>query len=418
MKPTFTPCIIPSQRKADGTYNVKIRVTYNRKSRRLSTALYATPRDLTRSLNFKDGALKDKAYALAADMRNLCSEIDYLKLQTMGVDAIIKFLDSKAEERAVFQLDFVEYMRKKAETKGASKSYYITALNALLRYLKGRTLYVNDITTRFLYDFEDFLRNEPKCTLRKDAKNKATKGDSSSLGVYIGYIRHVYGLARKEFNDPDLGVYRIPNNPFEYYKVPKQRPSKRRNKTQEFVQKVINESAKAKGVTKVAFETFLLSFALQGINLADLYNCAPSKDGWLIYNRQKTSERRSDRAEHHVFIPSVIKPIVERYRDRDGAHMFNFHRRYASSRSFTCCLNKTVQRNCAKHKFSYFTIGSARHTFGSIARKKGVEKATIDEMLCHVGNLRVADVYIEPDWEIHKKANEKLLKEFDWSPIQ
>ena len=61
---------------------------------------------------------------------------------------------------------------------------------------------------------------------------------------------------------------------------------------------------------------------------------------------------------------------------------------------------------------------AARHSFASISRKIGIEKATIDEMLCHVGNLRMADVYIEPDWELHKKANEKLLSQFDWSAIR
>ena len=41
--------------KDDGTYNIKIRLTYNREVKRLSTNLFATQADITRSLKLKDG---------------------------------------------------------------------------------------------------------------------------------------------------------------------------------------------------------------------------------------------------------------------------------------------------------------------------------------------------------------------------
>ena len=169
---------------------------------------------------------------------------------------------------------------------------------------------------------------------------------------------------------------------------------------------------------KFALEVFLLSFALEGMNLADLYTCPPAKGRWLVYNRKKTRNRRADDAEHHVYISDVILPIVERNRDTDGVHMFSFHRRYKDYHTFTVNANNAIRRWKEDHKdVEAFTMYAARHSFASIARRLDIEKATIDEMLCHVGNLRMADVYIEPDWELHRKSNEKLLAEFDWSPI-
>lgn len=422
MKPTFTPVIIPSQRKADGTYNVKIRVTYKRKSKRVSTHLYASPQDLTKTLDFKEGPVRRKAYDIANDMRDICSEIDYLDLQAMDVDGLLKVIDAKAESKAVFKLDFIEYMRDKASSKGASERLYITAANALTRFMNGRTLNVNDINVKFLRTFEEHIKNEPKVIscfrAGKTRKTKQPKGDCRAVSQYLGCIRHVYGLARLEFNEPDLEIYRIPNNPFEYYKVPKQQPAKRRNKSKEFIQMIIDESAKAKGAEQFILEVFLLSFALEGMNLADLYTCAPAKGRWLIYNRRKTMGRRADEAEHHVYIPEEIMPIIERYRDKDGVHMFTFHKRYKDFNTFTVNANNAIRRWRDGRKVEPFTMYAARHSFASIARRAGVEKATIDEMLCHVGNLRMADVYIEPDWEIHRKANEKLLAEFDWSAIK
>ena len=43
-----------SELKVDGTYNVKIRFTLDRKVKRLSTNLFVTQQDLTKSLKFKE----------------------------------------------------------------------------------------------------------------------------------------------------------------------------------------------------------------------------------------------------------------------------------------------------------------------------------------------------------------------------
>lgn len=422
MKPTFTPAILPSQRKSDGSYNVKIHVTFKRRTKRLSTNITATARDLTKDLKLKEGPVKRKAYELADQMRAICEEIDYFLLQSMEVEDIIKYFDAKSESKAEFKLDFVAYMRKKALSKGASSRLYMTAANALDRYLNGRTLYVNDVTVRFLRSFEEFLRNEPKvvsCFNKGETRRtKVAKGECRAISQYLGCVRHMFGLARLEYNDPDLNIYRIPNNPFEYYVVPKQQPAKRRNKSQEFIQMVIDESAKSKGVQKDALEVFLLSFALEGMNLADLYSCAPAKKGWIVYNRRKTSGRRADMAEHRVYVPEQIVSIVERMKDSDGVHQFSFHRRFKDFDSFTNNMNNALRRWRKDREVEHFTMYAARHSFATIGRRVGIEKATIDEMLCHVGDMKMADVYIEKDWEIHKRANEKILSLFDWSAIQ
>lgn len=421
MKPTFTPVVIPSQRKQDGTYNVKIRVTYRRQSKRISTHLHATSKDLTKDFDFKEGPVRRKAYQIANEMQELCSELDYMQVQTMSLDELVKAINAKAELKTEFKLDFIAYMRKKSEEKGATARLYITAANALQRYMGSVTLNVNDITVSFLRSFEEFIKHEPKVVscfrTGKTRKTKVAKGECRAVSQYLGCIRHIYGLARLEYNEPDLDIFRIPRNPFEYYSVPKQQPAKRRNKSTEFIQMIIDESQKAKGAEKFIMEVFLMSFALEGMNLADMYDCAPAKGRWLVYNRKKTKGRRADAAEHHVYIPDEIMPIVERNMDSDGIHMFTFHRRYKDFNTFTVNANNAIRRWRKDRSVDDFTMYAARHSFASISRKAGIEKATIDEMLCHVGNLRMADVYIEPDWEIHKKANEKLLALFDWSPI-
>ena len=59
---TFKVLILPTQKKADGTYNVKIRVTHNRKSKYIKTPHYVGGTDIyTRKgeLKIKNQAVLD-----------------------------------------------------------------------------------------------------------------------------------------------------------------------------------------------------------------------------------------------------------------------------------------------------------------------------------------------------------------------
>ena len=49
----------------------------------------------------------------------------------------------------------------------------------------------------------------------------------------------------------------------------------------------------------------------------------------------------------------------------------------------------------------------------------GIDKQIVHEMLNHVDkNMKVTDIYIDRDWSVLWQANEKVLKLFDWSPLQ
>lgn len=50
---TFKAEVYAHQKKEDGTYNIKIRVTHNKKKKYLATVWYVTQKDLTRSLKIK-----------------------------------------------------------------------------------------------------------------------------------------------------------------------------------------------------------------------------------------------------------------------------------------------------------------------------------------------------------------------------
>ena len=73
---TFNAKIKRGERKQNGTYNVKLRLTLNRKVKRLSTSLFATPKDLTKDLRIKQSSpLKREVDSLIRSYQERCAKL-------------------------------------------------------------------------------------------------------------------------------------------------------------------------------------------------------------------------------------------------------------------------------------------------------------------------------------------------------
>lgn len=86
---TFHPCCVASNRRKDGTYPVKIRVTFRGVSRRLPTTLVARPGDLTRSLHIKSPDIMSRANALIAQMQATLADLSPFVLEAWDVDRVV-----------------------------------------------------------------------------------------------------------------------------------------------------------------------------------------------------------------------------------------------------------------------------------------------------------------------------------------
>ena len=57
MPTTFKPVVYADNKRQDGTYNVKIRVTHRRQTLKLSTNMYVAAHQMTRALKLKDQSI-------------------------------------------------------------------------------------------------------------------------------------------------------------------------------------------------------------------------------------------------------------------------------------------------------------------------------------------------------------------------
>lgn len=413
---TFKAIIIPGNRRKDGTYPVNIRVTFKGKTRRLPTTLVCTSGDLTRTLKIKNATLLNKSDALIARMRDAVKDLSPFDLEQQDVDWVVRHIKDSLTQKD-FHLDFFEwsdrYIMTKTET---TRRAYSCALNTLERFLGKRSLDINSISRSLLMEFMEMVDNEPR--MHYDTKtgeivrSRANKIPRAASSRHLAKLEHLFNAAKEKYNDEDSGRILIPRSPFS--KITKVYPvsNGQSNLGQELMQRIISSQVD-NDVMRTALDMFIVSFGLMGANMADLYYAKPVQEEW-VYNRQKTSSRRADRAEMRVAIPDQLKPYLDRLKGKGGWWLNRLHE-FASSKDFaTARVNRCLKKWCEDNEVEVFTFYAARHTWASLARKEGVDKSTIDDALGHKGSFQVADIYAEKAWGLMQEANRKVLDLFTW----
>lgn len=416
MSTTFKAVVYAHHKKADGTYNVKIRVTHKRVRRHLPTNIFVRKEDLTRGFRIKAQNILDQTKAIIDGYASIIATLPVERSSNMSIDEILEYMSSYAENKKVFELDFIAFGRQLVQEtlaegrRGSAKGYEV-ALNALERFLHADTLPISQVTSRLMEDFKAYIENEPSQAYKtKDAPQK--KGRAASL--YLGYLRVIHNKAKDRFNDEDSGIIRIGNSPFKKCKVPKQPVTRKRSITVEQLQAImeIPDGKTRDSRQTMARDMFLLSFGLIGMNSVDLYRCDEYKDGRIIYKRSKTRGRRADDAMMSVKVEPCLQPLIDKYRDPTGEKVFLFHRRWSDYRTFNGNINiglKTIGEMIGVEDLEYY---AARHTWATVARNKaGIDKETIHEALCHIDeNMKITDIYIDRDYSQQDAANAKVLE--------
>lgn len=405
--------------RVDRTYNVKLCFTYKRKVKRLSTSLFVSVDDLTKTLSFKDGtSIKRKIDRLVEDYKDKCDQL-HVDSNNYTLDDIMELL--QADEERQKPVDFIRFCQRWIEiTPIKGKKNYQSALNSFTTYLGLDYLETSKLTANVLNGFMDYLkrRNQQKAEALIKAGKRVPSNRSVSL--YLSSLRHLFNEAKKEYNDYDRNIIRISNSPFEYVVVPKQQVTRKRAISAEKIKEIWNfpyeckldGTLKQESVTNLAKDCFILSFCLIGMNSADLFNCTEISGNTITYYRTKTTARRLDKAKMEVKIPSFLKTLFEKYRDRSGVRVFNFYHLYNTDKNFNRAINMGLKTIGSKLNLIDLEFYAARHSWATIALNKvGIDKYTVHAALNHVDeSMRVTDIYIERDYVNENKANAKVVK--------
>lgn len=412
---TFKAEVYAHQKRADGTYNVKIRVTHNQRKKYLATQWYVSKDDLTRSLKIKNQKYIDMIEDTLRRYRNICNNLGEA-LTYMTVEEVVRQVRRDDETRQ-FELDIIDYgmgiVRRLKESghTGNAKAYQV-ALNSLMRYAQRDVVFIRELTVPFLNGWIDWIASQPP-------RGNSRKGDRAQ-SLYPAQIRAIYNQAKREYNDEEAGIIRIPYSPFNKVKVPKVSMSRKRALTVEQMRafaSVPYTTISQRGINRFNFakDVFLLSFYLVGMNAADLYTATEISDDRITYQRKKTRNRRADRAEISIRIEPEIMALVRKYRDPSKQRVFNFYKLYSSTDTFCAALNHGLKKIGAVIGVDDLEFYAARHSWATIANNDaGIDKYTVHTALNHVDeSMRVTDIYIRKSWDKIDQANRAVIDLLD-----
>lgn len=409
--PTFKAIIRKDDRKQDGTWNVKIRVTQNRESVFISTPFYVDQSQITRGYKIKDAAIISQTEKKIAEYRDMIVEIGF-GVEDMNVRQIVNALEKKQDN-----IDFMQYMFSYADNLQKTKrtntaSIYKTAAMSLYRFNGDRPLYSQQINAQFFHKYFLSIQSLKSNTIR----------------AYMICIRTMYKAAQLQYNDDDSGVINFKHGVFKLVTLPQQNDSERETLTVEQMQALIDIPYTGKWFYDFTKDMFILSFMCFGINAKDLFFMTKDQyqDGMLIYKRQKVVNKLGKEAEMKIKLSEPAKIILDKYSGDDkylidfGQHKRTIHVcRYIHGAFQNAGIEKEGDYlSKVGHKKGEYVFYTNRHTMATLARNEcGIDYMTVHQMLNHAtpNAFKTTDVYIQKNFSPLWEANEKLLGLFDWS---
>lgn len=417
--------ILPHQKKKDGTWNVKIRITYQRVSKYLPTNMFVAAEHLnTKKTEIKSKEKLKKIGLIEDEYREMVEDIAIT--ESLDTKKIIDYIAKRLQKKKNSEVDFADFIsgiittRKIAAAaineKDKVATGYQTVLNSLKDFFKSDKILITQITAKRLKGFEEYLKTQRK-VLRPDKHGvlveRTLEPVNNGINNYMRDIRALFNDAVEAYNDEDENEIIIHHTPFKKYKIPKPEPSQKRALKIEVIKKIrdINLDEDS-GLKVLGRDVFMMSFYLVGINNKDLFKATRLKNGKLTYNRSKTEKRREDKALIEIKIEPEISDLLIKYADPEGRRVFNFYHQYKNIDNFNRAVNTGLHQisedlNLGKK----VTSGYARTSWGTIARNKcKISKDDVDLALNHIDpRHKLVDMYIEKDFSLIDEANRKVL---------
>lgn len=421
--------ILKHHQRRDGTYNVKILLTHQRKKTHIATSIYVSKEQITKKFDLKDPFLKDELNLKIKKYREIINGMENIDLYT--AKELAAYIDGKAK-RGNSGIDFiafgrahVEKLRKKGQNGNAAN--FQTAINTLVDFFGREKVLIQEINYKFLTAFEAYLKADRQL-VRKDQLGKERKTmekglSGHGLNNYFINIRTLFNAARNQYNDEDKGEIVIGHYPFKKYRIKKAVTVKKRNLELRTVRAIRDFSDFGCGKPRAGTDfnrvdlgrdVFMIMFYLLGINTADLFIVLGIENGRLTYNRKKTKDNTYDQSLISIKISDEALPLIEKYKDPTGKRLFNFYHHYKNKEYFRTAAGKGLKVISEALKFDKnVTPVYARYSFATIARNDcRCSKDDIAMAMNHSdGGHKVTDLYLAVSWDIVDEVQRKVLAE-------
>lgn len=381
------------KRSGDGPYPLKLTITHDRKAAHLNLNIKLNPEQWDGVKVVKHprcGMLNNQLISRKTEID--CKLYEWaqsglLKGKTaINIKAMIE-ADEKGDttKQVTFGEHFYNYAQRK---KGQTYTTYMFTYKTLSSYCDINSVSFEEITPRWLEDFENFCSHHSR----------------STRNIHFRYIRAA-------FNDAIDEGYTA-NYPFRKFKI-KAGETRDRALSLEQLRELWNWPVEENQVKYL--EIFKLIFLLRGINLIDLCHLTIEnvRRGRIYYDRSKT------RKPYSIKIEPEIQELLDKYKGEK--YLINILDRYKNHVSYISRINKELKKigTISYGKRGKKTIKPlipglssywARHTFASIGFNHcGLSMDEISDELGHSYGMAVTNVYVRKDEKRIDAAARKII---------
>ena len=269
------------------------------------------------------------------------------------------------------------------EMKGVERFGYARSINDTLqvvrKFKKNTDFTFQQLNYTFLIQFEN------------DCRRRGTS--LNSIAVFMRTIKMIYNRAIK------AGIVKQEQYPFKGYKI-KTTKTKKRAVRRDVISLIEDVILPEHSRIWHAKNYFLFSFYAMGINFADIAHLKMNNiiEGRLEFTRQKT------RKDYSIRISSHIQNILNLYCKNKNAEDYIFpiitqeglpeqeYRQFIGKRRMYNIKLKEIANLCGIE--SNLTSYVARHSWATIAKRKGVPVAAISEGMGH-GDVKTTEIYLD-----------------------
>lgn len=383
------------RKKKDGTCNLKIKVTHNRKRRYYATDVNLTPEEFEKIMTAE--RLRDKQKQIQKKLNKYKAKADEI-IDGLNIFTFANFEEQYFEKRNVnksISYAFDKRIKNLRENdKIGTAITYECAKNSLEAFKKN--LQFADVTPELLNAYE-----------------RKMIGKGNSITTVSMYLRCLRAL----FNQKDItgAIYPFGKNK---YIIPTGKNIKKAL-TLEEIGMLYNYEAKSGSREQQAQDYWMFLYLCNGMNVKDfcLLKWKNINGEILTYERSKTKSNKKEQSEIKVSLKAETREIMSRWgvktlskEDYIFPHLkkgMTAEQQRRVYQDLTKLINKYIKRiaqnvGIEKEVTTYY----ARHSFATVLKRTGVSTEMISELLGH-SNLSVTENYLDSfeNEKIHEQTN-------------
>lgn len=400
-----TSIILDSRRSLkDGSYPVKIRITFKRKQ-----VYYSTPHNLTKP-EFQAAMERQLSPDERKELINKGKKISDLKAKGLELRNYQSKAVSIIESMPFFTWEIFEklFLTEKGSEDTISKSFdqkikalrsagqistavsYECAQKSINKYLPDAKF--ADVTPIRLNEYENYMLRQ---------------GNSlTTIGMYLRPLRAVFNIAISNKDIPsELYPFRRNINEKEKYEIPEGRNIKKALQLSA-IEKVFNYRAEPGSSKEMARDYWVFIYLCNGMNVKDmcLLRYEDINNNILRFKRAKTIRQKKEKIIQAILQPEA-KAIIKKWGNKkvdENTLIFPVlteketpERQYQLIQQITHLINDNMKEISEALKINLpLTTYTARHSFATVLKRSGASTELISEMLGH-SNLKTTQNYLD-----------------------